>query len=203
MGLRKCHAPTYLLAYRLGMVREDVALVTATAGALTDDLRRVRARDCFMAISIHRHMTDTVRGAAWARSVGAHVIALIDNPGRPGRIGGRMFLRDAASTSVLRSMTAFTALMQTLTAEVAKSHGREARASLLQEEQLLSDFHIYTNGFGAQVRISLWTVTQPGTRTRHLAVYRLHMDTVLLAARKFATAASSDGRLRRSGVGRA
>ncbi|MET8874312.1 hypothetical protein [Nocardia sp. NPDC004604] len=29
MGLRTCHAPAYLLADLLGMVREDIALVTA------------------------------------------------------------------------------------------------------------------------------------------------------------------------------
>nr|WP_276514790.1 MurR/RpiR family transcriptional regulator [Nocardia transvalensis] len=145
MGLRKCHAPAYLLAYLLGMVREDVALVTATAGALTDDLRRVREGDCFVAISIHRYMADTVRGAAWAKSVGAHVVALTDNPGSPlANSADECFYVDAAGPSVLRSMTAFTALVQALTAGVAKSHGREARASLLQEERLLSDFHVYT-----------------------------------------------------------
>lgn len=148
MGLRKCHAPAYLLAYLLGMVREEVALVTATAGALTDDLRRVRAGDCFVALSIHRYMADTVRGAAWARSVGAHVVALTDNPGSPlAATADECFFVDAAGPSVLRSMTAFTSLVQALTAGVAKSHGREARASLLQEEQLLSDFHVYTRDF--------------------------------------------------------
>ncbi|WP_324193922.1 MurR/RpiR family transcriptional regulator [Nocardia blacklockiae] len=145
MGLRKCHAPAYLLAYLLGMVREEVALVTAAAGALTDDLRRVRAGDCFVAVSIHRYMADTVRGARWARSVGAHVIALTDNPGSPlAATADECFFVDAAGPSVLRSMTAFTSLVQALTAGVAKSHGREARASLLQEERLLGDFQVYT-----------------------------------------------------------
>ncbi|WP_280265406.1 MurR/RpiR family transcriptional regulator [Nocardia wallacei] len=149
MGLRKCHAPAYLLAYLLGMVREEVALVTATAGALTDDLRGVREGDCFVAMSIHRYMADTVRGAAWARSVGAHVVALTDNPGSPlAATAGDCFFVDATSPSVLRSMTAFTSLVQALTAGVAKSHGREARASLLQEERLLSDFHVYTTDSG-------------------------------------------------------
>ncbi|RDI52674.1 RpiR family transcriptional regulator [Nocardia mexicana] len=149
MGLRKCHAPAYLLAYLLGMVREEVALVTATAGALTDDLRRVREGDCFVAMSIHRYMAETVRGAAWARSVGAHVVVLTDNPGSPlAATADDCFFVDATSPSVLRSMTAFTSLVQALTAGVAKSHGREARASLLQEERLLSDFHVYTTDSG-------------------------------------------------------
>lgn len=144
IGLRKCHVPAYLLSYLLGMLREDVALVTATAGALTDDLRRVRPGDCFVAMSIHRYMADTVRSAQWAHAVGAHVIALTDNPGSPlARTAHETFFVDASSPSVLRSMTAFTALAQALAAGVARTHGHEARASLLQEEQLLHDFGIY------------------------------------------------------------
>ncbi|MFC9897756.1 MurR/RpiR family transcriptional regulator [Nocardia sp. NPDC127579] len=145
MGLRKCHAPAYLFGYLLGMLREDVTLVTATAGGLTDDLRRVRPGDCFVGVSIHRYMADTVRGAAWANSAGAHVIALTDNASSPLVASAHeAFFVEAASASVLRSMTAFTALVQALTAEVARAHGRDVRAALLEEEQLLRDFRMYT-----------------------------------------------------------
>lgn len=144
MGMRKCHAPAYLLAYLLGMLREDVSLTTAAAGALTDDLRAVRAGDCFVAMSIHPYTADTVRAARWARSVGAHVIALTDNPASPlAASAHEVFYVDASAATVLRSMTAFVALVQALAAEVARHNGQDARAALLQEERLLRDFQVY------------------------------------------------------------
>lgn len=144
MGLRKCHTPAYLLAYLLGMLRDDVSLITAAAGVLTDDLRAVRAGDCFVAISIHRYTADTVRAARWAHSAGAHVIALTDNHASPLVASAHdVFYADVSAVTVLRSMTGFVALVQALAAEVARCNGQEARAALRQEEQLLRDFGVY------------------------------------------------------------
>ncbi|WP_081512390.1 MurR/RpiR family transcriptional regulator [Nocardia donostiensis] len=146
MGLRKCHAPAYLLSYLLGLLREDVALVTAAAGALTDDLRAVRPGDTFVAMSIHRYMADTVRATHWARSAGAHVVVLTDNPASPlVEPADDVFYVESSAASVLRSMTAFTALVQALAADVARRLGRNAREALLQEENLLRDFRVYAS----------------------------------------------------------
>lgn len=146
MGLRKCHAPAYLLSYLLGLLREDVSLVTAAAGALTDDLRAVRPGDTFVAMSIHRYMADTVRGTRWARSVGAHVVVLTDNPASPLVDAAHdVFYVESSAASVLRSMTAFIALVQALAADVARTLGRDAREELLQEEHLLRDFRVYAS----------------------------------------------------------
>jgi DNA-binding MurR/RpiR family transcriptional regulator len=144
MGLRKSHAPAYLLTYLLRMLREDVELVTGANGSLTDELRRVREGDCFVAISIHRYVVDTVRAAEWARSRGARCIALTDNAASPlARAAEQVFYLEASGTSVLRSMTAFISLVQALSAGVAQARGHDARNSLLQEEQLLGDFGVY------------------------------------------------------------
>lgn len=144
MGLRKAHGPAYLLGYLLGLVREDVEIITASLGGLTDDLRRVRPDDCFVAISIHRYSTDTVRAAAWAHQHGAHVIALTDNPSSPlAQHADEVFYVDASSTSVLRSMTAFTSLVQSMASGVAQVKGHDARGALLVEEDLLQDFGVY------------------------------------------------------------
>ncbi|MET8178639.1 MurR/RpiR family transcriptional regulator [Streptomyces sp. NPDC005336] len=144
MGLRKCHAPAYLFGYLLRMLREDVEIVTGGAGTLTYELRRVQEGDCFVALSIHRYSAETVRATAWARSRGARCLALTDNPSSP-LVGSaeHVFYVDAAGPSVLRSLTAFTSLVQALAADVAKRRGHEARSSLLQEEELLEEFGAY------------------------------------------------------------
>jgi DNA-binding MurR/RpiR family transcriptional regulator len=144
MGLRKCHSPAYLLGYLLRMLREDVEFVTTSLGALTDDLRRVRRGDCFVAISIHRYTAETVRAFAWARAREARCIALTDNPGSPlARFADHAFFVDASGPSVLRSLTAFTSLVQALAAGVAQVRGHDVRSTLLQEEELLDDFGVY------------------------------------------------------------
>ncbi|MFI5541333.1 MurR/RpiR family transcriptional regulator [Nocardia sp. NPDC051900] len=144
MGLRKCHAPAYLLGYLLGLLREDVATVTGTRGSLTDELRRVRAGDCFVAISIHRYSSDTVRAARWARQRGAHVVALTDTPASPlAAAAHETFYVEASSASVLRSITAFTSIVQALSGAVAHLLGREVRETLLEEERLLGEFGVY------------------------------------------------------------
>ncbi|MEU6083633.1 MurR/RpiR family transcriptional regulator [Streptomyces sp. NPDC047108] len=145
LGLRKCHAPAYLLGYLLRMVREDVEIVAGGAGTLTDDLRRVRSGDAFVAVSIHRYTAETVRAFDWARARGARCIALTDNPGSPlAPLAAQAFFVDASGPSVLRSMTAFTSLVQALAAGVARVRGHEVRSTLLQEEELLEDFGVYT-----------------------------------------------------------
>ncbi|MCQ4082526.1 MurR/RpiR family transcriptional regulator [Streptomyces sp. RB6PN25] len=147
LGLRKCHAPAYLLGYLLRMLRDDVATVPATAGMLTDDLRRVRAGDCFVGIAIHRYSADTVRGFHWAKRQGATTIALTDNQGSPlVPDADQSFFIDTAGVSVLRSMTAFTSLVQALATEVATELGAEARSRLLGEEELLGFLGVYTSG---------------------------------------------------------
>lgn len=147
MGLRKCHAPAYLLTYLLQLLREDVNPVTATLGLLTDQLRGIRDGDCFVAMAIHRYSADTVRATAWARERGAHIIAITDTAASPlARSAANVFYVDASSPSILRSMTAFTSLVQALAAGVAHEREHNARDSLLQEEQLLEQFDVYATG---------------------------------------------------------
>jgi len=144
MGLRKLHAPAYLLSYLLGMQRDEVDSVTGNVGLLTDNLRRIRAGDCFVCMAIHRYPADTVRAARWARKNGAHVIVLTDNPGSPliESAHDAIFV-EASSTYVMRSMTAFASVVQALVAGVARIHETEVRATLNTEEALLKDLGVY------------------------------------------------------------
>ncbi|MGW0710718.1 MurR/RpiR family transcriptional regulator [Streptomyces sp. NPDC002643] len=85
------------------MLREEVHTVTGASGSLTDELRRVREGDCFVAISVHRYSAETVKAAAWARSRGAWCLALTDNPSSPlATTADQAFYIDAAGPFVLR-----------------------------------------------------------------------------------------------------
>lgn len=97
-----------------------------------------------MAISIHRYSAETVKAAAWAHSRGAWCLALTDNPSSPlATTADQAFYIDATGPFVLRSLSAFTSLVQALATGVAQARGHEARSTLLREEELLETFSVY------------------------------------------------------------
>jgi DNA-binding MurR/RpiR family transcriptional regulator len=153
LGLRKSHAVAYLLGYLLRMIRDEVEILGTGAGTLIEDLRRVRPGDCFVAVSIHRYSRDTVRGLEWADAHGATAISLTDNPSSPlARPGAHTFYVDTTGVAVLRSLTAFTSLVQALANAVAVERGARTRDALVVEEELLGDFDVYTVGPEQQPR---------------------------------------------------
>jgi len=144
MGLRKCYAPAFLLGYLLRLVRDDVEVLTPAAGTLTDELRHLRAEDCFVGIAIHRYTADTVRAVRWAQRVGATTIALTDNPSSPLAIRAtHTFYVDTTGVAVLRSVAAFTSLVQALATAVAMRRGTDVPSALRAEEELLETFGTY------------------------------------------------------------
>lgn len=146
MGLRKCFAPAFLLGYLLGLVRHEVAVLGQTPGMLTEELRRIGPGDCFVALSIHRYSADTVRAFHFAKKRGATAVALTDNPASPlAGDADHVFYLDTTGVSVLRSLTAFTSVVQALAADVATERGAQARSALLVEEELLDEFGVYTS----------------------------------------------------------
>lgn len=153
MGLRKCYAPGYLLGYLLHLVRDGVRTLTPGAGTLADELRQVRAGDAFVALSIHRYTADTVRAFEFAARAGANAIALTDNPASPlARSADVVMYVETAGASVLRSITAFTSLVQALAGDVAARLGADARSALLTEESALEEFGTYAVGRGRRRR---------------------------------------------------
>lgn len=144
LGLRKVHAVAFLLSYLLGMVRDEVHMPSPAGGTLVEDLRRVQPGDCFVGISIHRYMRETVQGFRWAKEAGATTVALTDNAASPlVPDADHVFYVDTAGAAVLRSVTGFVALAQALGNAVAAERGDDARATLGIEEDLLDRFGVY------------------------------------------------------------
>ncbi|WP_190821544.1 MurR/RpiR family transcriptional regulator [Saccharopolyspora pogona] len=144
LGCGSASPPAFLLGYLLGMVRDDVATLAQNPGMLTDELRRVGDGDCFVALFIHRYSADTVRAFGWAKRRGATTIALTDNPASPlvGDADHALYL-DTTGVSVLRSLTAFTSVVQALATAVAAAQGKQTRFALLVVEELLDEFGVY------------------------------------------------------------
>ena len=150
VGLRKCFAVAYLLAYLLRLVRAGVHLLNPAEGGLVDGLREIGEGDVFVAISIHRYTADTVRALAYAKGRGLRTIVLTDNPASPlAPYGDIVFFVETGGVTILRSVAALTSLVQALATAVAVHRGMESRSELLLDEELLDVFNVYFADAGA------------------------------------------------------
>jgi DNA-binding MurR/RpiR family transcriptional regulator len=144
VGHRKSFAPATLLAYLLGLVRDEVHQVGAGHRDLPEDLRRLGAGDVVVGLSIHRYVRHSVQSLAVARRMGATTIAFTDNPASPlVEHADAVFYVEVAGVTILRSMTAVISLVQALASAVAAELETDTRQALLLEEQLLEEFDVY------------------------------------------------------------
>jgi len=98
-------------------------------------------------MSIRRYTTDTVRALAHAKSRGLRTIALTDNAGSPLTEHADVTLYvETAGVTLIRSLTAFTSLVQALATDVALRLGSMTQAELLTDERLLDEFDVYVEG---------------------------------------------------------
>lgn len=144
LGLRKCASVAQLLAYLLGLVRPHVFQLAPAEGGLVDELRSLEAKDAFVAVSIRRYTASTVQGLRYAREQGLTTIALTDDRSSPlARLAEHVFLIETEGITILRSLSVFTSLSQTIATAVAVERGAETRSELLVDERLLEQFGVY------------------------------------------------------------
>jgi DNA-binding MurR/RpiR family transcriptional regulator len=145
LGLRVCYSAAYLAAYLLHMVRPGVRQLGTTSALLIDELRDITAGDVILAASLRPYAADTVRAFAHAGARGATTIALTDDPSSPlARTADLVFYVQTKSVTIMRSLTAFTSLVQALATAVALELGARSRDELATDEQLLEEFGLYS-----------------------------------------------------------
>lgn len=143
-GRRLTFGVASLFAYQLQLVRSEVTFLSTDGGTLmTNALRDIGPNDVLVVTGIHPILRVVVRAAQVAYARGAMVIALTDNAASPIAVGPHVFYIDTASFSLMRSTTAFTALLQGLAVATALELGPKAREALAQEEALLSEMGLY------------------------------------------------------------
>jgi DNA-binding MurR/RpiR family transcriptional regulator len=144
LGVRKCFSVAHLLTYLLHLVRRNVVQVAPSSEMLVDDLRDIEKGDAFVAISIHRYTADTVRALAYAKERGLATIALTDNAASPLVAHADVVIYvETGGVMLLRSVTAFTSVVQALATAVAVRLGTNSRDQLLRDEHLLDVFDVY------------------------------------------------------------
>lgn len=144
LGLRKCASVAQLLAYLLRLVRPRVFWMQPSEAGLVDELRTLEKGDVFIAASIRRYTSSTVQAMRYAKQKGLITIALTDERSSPlARDADHAFLIETEGATILRSLSVFTSLCQTLATAVALASGAETRSELLVDEQLFAEFSVY------------------------------------------------------------
>ncbi|TAM91850.1 MurR/RpiR family transcriptional regulator [bacterium] len=144
VGLRVCYSPAYLLAYLLSMLRAGVVFISTEAGRLPDWLRDLGPGDALVVASIHPYSRDAVATFQFAQRRGATTISLTDNAASPiARGASFVYYVETAGVSIMRSVTAFVSLAETLASAVALRLGKAARAELSAQEEMLREFGSY------------------------------------------------------------
>lgn len=152
MGARKCLPVAQLLHYLLHQLRPGVRLVSPTPGGLVDELRDMAPSDAFVALSIRRYASDTVRAIQYARTQGLRTIALTDDPASPLIPHADMtFYVETGGVTIFRSVAAFISLVQAMSTAVAIHTGTPSRDELLLNEELFKSFQIYYSQPSAHV----------------------------------------------------
>jgi DNA-binding MurR/RpiR family transcriptional regulator len=147
IGVRKCFAVAYLLAYLLRLVRRDVHQLGAAPGGFVEELRDLAAGEVLVAISIHRYARDTATAVRLARERRLKVVALTDHPSSPlVRHAGVALYAETGGVTLLRSLVAFVSLVQALATDTAVRLGSRGRAALERQEALLAELAVYQEG---------------------------------------------------------
>lgn len=79
LGLRSSHAAASWIAYALGLVRENVALIRTESEDVIQTLSKMDEQSVLLVVSFHRYVKETVRITELAYGQKAFVIALTDS----------------------------------------------------------------------------------------------------------------------------
>jgi len=142
-GVRQYHAFASFLAYGLGMLRSDVALLEPSQLGVAEGLAQLDRGDLLMVASCAPYTRSIATAAELAAARGLDVIAITDTRASPlVPPATHAFFVPHASSFFSNSMGAYIVFCEGLLNLVARKLGREALAALARREQLIADMRI-------------------------------------------------------------
>jgi DNA-binding MurR/RpiR family transcriptional regulator len=151
LGQRSCFPAAYLFHYVVRLFRQDTLLVRGSIGTVADDLRGVGTGDVLLAISVEPYTAEVVRAARYAKSEGARLLGITDTQLSPiARIADKSLLAACETPSFFHSVTALTALMQSLVALLVTRGGERAVSAIEASERQLDRFGAYWSDDGSE-----------------------------------------------------
>lgn len=143
-GLRSSFAVAFYFHYVRSLLGDEAVLLENSGGTGLDPLRRIRARDVLVAVSMSPYTQLTVAGVDFARTRGARIVAITDSMASP--ICDRdddVIIVPTTTQSFFHSMTPAFAVAECLAALVAAEKGDDALEALSESEAQLLAFHAF------------------------------------------------------------
>ncbi|GIK97496.1 MAG: hypothetical protein BroJett029_17050 [Alphaproteobacteria bacterium] len=142
-GVRQYHAFASFLAYGLGMLRSDVALLDPAQFGVAEGLAQLDRGDLVVVASCAPYTRSIATVAEVAAARGLDVIAITDTRASPlVQPATHAFFVPHASSFFSNSMGAYIVFCEGLLNLVARKLGRDALAALARREELIADMRI-------------------------------------------------------------
>jgi DNA-binding MurR/RpiR family transcriptional regulator len=144
LGLRSAFSVAYIFHYVRSLFGSNSVLVDGAGASGVDVLRSIKRGDVLLAISVRRYVRHTVDAVKYAKSRGAHVVAITDSELSPlSSFADQMIIVQTDTPSFFHTMAPAFAAVECLAALVAARHGPTALATLEASEDQLAAFDTY------------------------------------------------------------
>jgi DNA-binding MurR/RpiR family transcriptional regulator len=144
LGLRSAFSVAYIFHYVRSLFGSNSVLVDGSGATGFDVLRSIKRGDVLLAISVRRYVRHTVDAVKYAKSRGAHVVAITDSELSPlSSFADQTIIVQTDTPSFFHTMAPAFAAVECLAALVAARHGPTALATLEASEDQLAAFDTY------------------------------------------------------------
>lgn len=142
-GVRQMYTVANLLAYGLGLIRPDVAILGSPGQGVAENLAHMHDGDVLVVSSVAPYSRSVAETAAVARKYGVAVIAITDYRASPLAANADLaFFVPHQSSFISNSIGAYIVFCESMINLVAKELGAKALRSLEHQEQLIADLRV-------------------------------------------------------------
>ena len=154
IGIRSASPLAQLLAYYLGMMLDNIVLVSSSIGDIYESLFRIDEDDACFGISFPRYSARTIEALKFAKSRKAHIIALTDSTFSPiAEIADLSLIAKSDMASFADSLVAPLSLINALIVACSLRRKEDVYMRFSQLEALWGSQRIYASGAGESDRL--------------------------------------------------
>lgn len=142
-GLRQSYPIADYLSYGLGMIRQNVGVLSVAEHGIIHGLSQLTGGDLLIVVGCHPYTRSTVMASKIAQNHGLDVVAITDTHSSPLAAGAKYtFITATSGTFFSNSMSSSLVLIEILLSLTAKKLGKSALESLEHYEHLIREMQI-------------------------------------------------------------
>lgn len=145
MGVRSCHGLAEFMSYYFDMLFDNVKLLHTTSGSeVFEQLFCAGKNDILIAISFPRYSKRIVDAVKFAKSNGASVIAITDNPSAPiAQYADELLIAKTDISSFVDSLVSPLSIINALIVALGRRKKDELTAKFEKLEEIWDEYDVY------------------------------------------------------------